>query len=192
MSVSAIAIDVRDMSDLPSGLLLEVRDSYFDRIKIVDQEVSKKRVRTYQALAAEILGFLAFLKIFPSFNLSVFHVHSRPLYLLLDVVTWEVTYFVILGFFFTIYYIFKIENQINWPSSAVQLDAKSAIYYPVSVNALIVSYLETLELAVEEMETRHVQIETIYKKMLTVAVLEITFMGLSGSVFLIFWLFSHF
>ena len=48
---------------------LEVRDSYFARLKQVDQELGKTRVRSYQALAAEILGFYTFIRIFSQFNL---------------------------------------------------------------------------------------------------------------------------
>ena len=175
-----------------NDFFLEVRDSYFARLKQVDQELGKTRVRSYQALAAEILGFYTFIRIFSQFNLRNWQLKNCVIYNLLDVIVWILVAFVIVGFFYSFRLIYLIEKPKEWHTPAPTLDALAAVETPTNVTDLLRYYLPTLEQEVLADENALEKVKETYSKITKIFAAQIGSLGAIGSVFLIYWLFTRF
>jgi len=180
------------MSKETEDFFLEVRDSYFARLKQVDQELSKTRVRSYQALAAEILGFYTFIRTFSDFNLQKWGLKNCLVYNLLDIAVWILVFFVIAGFFYSFYLIFQIEKPKEWHTPAPTLDALAAVETPTNVSDLLSYYLPSLEQEVLADENLLEGIKDTYAKFTQLFAIQIAVLGLIGAGFLIYWLFKRF
>jgi len=180
------------MSEETADFFLEIRDSYFARLKQVDQELSKTRIRTYQALAAEILGFFTFVRVFSSFDLHKSHVRNYLFYDFLDVITWCLVLSVIIGFFLSFRFIYQIEKPKEWHIPAANFDALAGIHNPTNVTDLLRFYLPTMEQDVLADENAMENVKVIYSKLTKLLAFQVITLGVTGSTFLLNWLFTRF
>lgn len=181
-----VAQSPRLSDDQLTHFLLEIRDSYFTRLNIVSQSLSNMRIRTYQILAAEIIGFLAFLKLFSSIKSSTFK--PTP-YLNLGVyhaLTWILVLVIFLGFFRALYLVWQIEMPRPWHGPALKFDANLAIANPLSVSELTQTYLSRLEEDVKTDEAlMYGKLDLSYSKLMNFVTAQLVIMGgISGYLLL--------